>query len=113
MNTFHHNRAAEARRITTAVAILCAVACIGAVIPAVEHAVTAVLLVLAGLVLAALGLRYGARWVRERREDRADALYAARWRATHAPHLVNDRDRAALARVGDPIPARGVRAGVA
>jgi hypothetical protein len=113
MNTFHHHRAAETRRITTALAILCGVACAGAVIPAVEHAVTAVLLILATVVLLAVGLRYGARWVRERREDRADALYAARWRAANAPHLITDRDRTVLARAGDPIPARGVRAGVA
>ena len=52
-----------------------------------------------------------ARLVRERREDREDAITAAHWRAANAPHLVTDTDRIHLqaSRAG----GRRVRAGVA
>jgi hypothetical protein len=96
MKTFATDRAREARIITTALATVCAGGCTAAVVPAVEHAITVGLLVLAGLAVAVLLARLTVRWVRERREDRADAITAARWRTTHAPHLPDDQDRAVL-----------------
>ena len=83
-------RAAEARLITTVLAAVCTLGFLAAVIPGVEAALTVGLLALAGLVLVALAGRHLARVIRERREDRADALTAARWRAAHAPHLLDD-----------------------
>lgn len=83
-------RAHEARLITTALAAVCALGFLAAVIPGVEAALTAGLFALAALVLVGLAVRFAARWVRERREDRADALTAARWQAVHAPHLLDD-----------------------
>jgi len=77
----------EARLITALIAIVCAIGCTAAVVPAVEHTVTLALLILGGLALVAVAGRLGCRWLRERREDRADALTAAAWRAQHAPHL--------------------------
>jgi uncharacterized membrane protein len=66
-----------------------------------------VLVVLGGVVLAALvGVgRWVARRVRERREDAADLLAGAVWRAQHMPHLAaqiehgaaRDRQRAGVA----------------
>ena len=67
----------EARLITTLIAVVCAIGCAAAVVPAVEHAVTLALLVLGGLALVVVAGRLGCRWLRERREDRADALTAA------------------------------------
>lgn len=86
-------RAREARLITTVLAAVCALGFLAAVIPDVEAALTVGLLALAGLVLVGLAVRYTARWMRERREDRADVLTAARWRAVHAPHLLDDHTR--------------------
>ncbi len=86
-------RAREARLITTVLAAVCALGFLAAVIPGGEAALTAGLLVIAGLVVIGLAVRYLARWVRERGEDRADALTAARWRALHAPHLLDDHTR--------------------
>ena len=88
MNDYATTRAAEARQLTTAAALVC------------------------GLVLAVLAVRGLARRARDRREDRADALTAARWRAQHAPHLLDAHDRAQLARIGHPpalpVPAAAV-----
>jgi uncharacterized membrane protein len=81
--------AREARLITTILAAVCALGFLAAVVPGVEAALTVGLLAFTGLAVLALALRYTARWVRERREDRADALAAARWRAVHAPHLLD------------------------
>jgi ABC-type transport system involved in cytochrome bd biosynthesis fused ATPase/permease subunit len=79
----------EARLITTLIVVVCALGCAAAVVPAVEHAVTLGLLVLGLLALVTVAGRFSCRWLRERREDRADALTAAAaWRAEHAPHLV-------------------------
>jgi Flp pilus assembly protein TadB len=112
MTTHHHNhraitrdrigahRAREARVITTALALVCGAGLAAAVVPGVETTVNVALLALAGLVVLALGVRYLARCMRERREDRADALTAARWQAMHAPHLLHDHDRALTATTG-------------
>jgi hypothetical protein len=107
---FATRRAQEARTITTAAGLVCGLACLASVVPAVERAANVA--TAAGLVLVALvvAVRLGARRLRERREDRADALTAARWRAAHAPHLLTDDDRARLAGIGRPsaVSARGV-----
>ncbi|MBW0090637.1 hypothetical protein I4I73_17400 [Pseudonocardia sp. KRD-184] len=78
----------EARLITALLALVCVIGCAGAIVPAVEQAVTLGLLTPGPLVVLAVAVRLGVRWLRERREDRADALTAAAWRAEHAPHLV-------------------------
>ncbi len=59
-------------------------------------------------VLTALGLallvafvavvQWMARRVRERREDAADLIAGAAWRAEHMPHLLTEDDRALLGR---------------
>jgi ABC-type transport system involved in cytochrome bd biosynthesis fused ATPase/permease subunit len=87
-NTFQAHRRHEARLITTALTVLGGIGFAAAVVPAVEHTITTSLLVLGVLVAAAVAVRVLARWVRHRREDRADALTAAAWRARHAPHLL-------------------------
>ena len=84
----HQHRTREARQITTVTALVCAIGFASAVVPAVEHTITVVLIIAAGLALSVLAGRLVARAVRERREDRADALVAAAWRAHHAPHLL-------------------------
>lgn len=78
----------EARLITALIAVVCVIGCAAAIVPGVEQAVTLGLLALGLLVVLAVAVRLGARWLRERREDRADALIAATWRAEHAPDLV-------------------------
>lgn len=88
MNDFTHNRTQEARRITTAAALLCALALLGVLVPGVEQTINLAVTGLAALALTTLVVRLLARRVREHREDRADALAAARWRAVHAPHLL-------------------------
>jgi hypothetical protein len=57
-------------------------------VPAVEHTISTGLLALGVLLALVAAVRVLARWVRHRREDRADALVAAAWRARHAPHLL-------------------------
>lgn len=73
----------EARMITALIAVVCAIGCAAAIVPAVEHAVTLGLFTLGLLVVLAVAVRLGVRLLRERREDRADALTAATWRAEH------------------------------
>jgi hypothetical protein len=99
---FATRRAQEARTVTTAAALLCGLTCLAALVPAVEHAVNLGIGVGLGLVALVVVVRLGARRLRERREDHADALTAARWRATHAPHLLTDHDRTRLAGIGHP-----------
>ena len=87
MNTFTNHRDREARTITAAISAVCLIAFITTVIPGVEHAVNTVLIVLGALVALAVVVRFGLRWLRERREDRADEVTAAAWRAAHPrPH---------------------------
>lgn len=100
--TFTNRRTREANAITAALAVPCALAATSAEVPAVEHTATAVLLGVALLAALVLAVHLGARWLRERREDRADAVTAARWRARHAPHLLDAADRAALTRPNGP-----------
>ncbi len=102
MNDYATTRAAEVRRFTVLAALVCGLACLGALVPAVEHATNLALGAAAGLVLVVVTFRHLARRLRERREDRADALTAARWRTAHAPHLLTDDDRARLANIGHP-----------
>jgi ABC-type transport system involved in cytochrome bd biosynthesis fused ATPase/permease subunit len=93
MGELQEFRAQEARVITAILALICAVGFISALVPAVEHAITAGLLAAGGVVVLALAARVAARWVRHRQEDRADALAAAAWRAQHAPHLLVRAER--------------------
>ena len=86
----------EATLITLALAVPCGLACAGSVFPAVDNIVGANLLVLGGCVLAFLAARWVRRWMRERAEDRADAVTAAIWRQRYAPHLFSSADRALL-----------------
>jgi ABC-type transport system involved in cytochrome bd biosynthesis fused ATPase/permease subunit len=102
MNDYATTRAAEARRLTTAATLVCGLALFAALVPAVGHAANLAVGVALGLVLAVLAVRCLARWARERREDRADALIAARWRAVHAPHLLDAHDYAQLTVIGHP-----------
>jgi hypothetical protein len=106
MNDYATTRAAEVRRFTVWATLVCGLGALGALVSAVEHAANLAVGAAAGLVLAVLAVRYLARRARERREDRADALTAARWRAQHAPHLLNAHDRAHLAAIGHPSALR-------
>ena len=74
----------EATAITTSLAVPCGLACSGSVIPGLDDLITTVLVGLAALALVTLVARWVARWVRERRQDAADALTAAHWRAPQA-----------------------------
>lgn len=107
MTTTHHvaaGRNREANLITGVLAVSCGLACAGSVIPGLDDVVGTILVALAALTLLALVTRALSRRVRERREDAADALAAARWRAAHALHLLTATDRAHL---GAPAPLRG------
>ncbi len=97
MNDFlaaHRQR--QANRIGIVASLVCALGCAAALIPGVELAVTLVLGGGAALTLVLLGVRLVRRWLRERREDRADALTAAAWRAENArshvarPHALDN-----------------------
>jgi hypothetical protein len=90
---FGTDRNREATAITGVLAVLCGLASAGAVIPGLDDIVTTILVGIGALAVLALAARWGARWLRERREDRADARTAARWRAQHAPHLLTPTDR--------------------
>jgi hypothetical protein len=72
---------------TLAAVLAAGLGCAGALLPAVEHAVAVALLAATGLAVLTAALRTGARVLRERREDRADAFAGAVWRAEHMPHL--------------------------
>lgn len=77
-------------------AALVGLASVGALLQAVllatGHPVLTAL-ALAALALALIAARQAARVMRERREDAADAVAAAAWRAHHMP----DHDRAEVA----------------
>ena len=62
--------------------------CVGALLPVVERAVTVALIAAVGLAVVTAAARAEVRVLRERREDRADRITAATWRAEHMPHLV-------------------------
>lgn len=82
-DVFATHRDREARTITALISTVCLLACIAAVIPGVEHAINTAVVVLGALLVLIVAVRLGLRWLRERREDRADAITAAAWRATH------------------------------
>jgi hypothetical protein len=93
------------RHATIAAAVLAGIvglAGLGALLDAALDATGhPVLIGLAAAVLAVLvGVgRWVARWVRERREDAADLLAGAAWRAEHMPQLAAqiERERAGVA----------------
>lgn len=90
MNLDQHRR----RTDTTATVFALLVAGLGlagSLWPLVEHTITVALAVLAGLALLIGSARWTTRRLRERREDAADALAGATWRAQHMP------DRAGVA----------------
>jgi hypothetical protein len=97
----------DERGDTIAAAVLAAIVGLGTVAALLQAVLRATgHPALTGLALAGLGvLAAAARWVarvrRERREDRADALAGAAWRAAHMPRLAaqieRDRNRAGVA----------------
>ncbi len=102
MNDYATTRTAEARRLTTSAALVCGLALLAALVPAVEHAANLAVGAAVGLVLTVIVARLISRGLRERCENRADALAAARWRAVHAPHLLDAHDRAHLTAIDHP-----------
>jgi len=87
VNTTGTHRAREANALTVVLAIPCVLAVLGSVVPGVDDLVTRALVVLVVVGVLGVTARYIRRWVRERREDRADALTAAAWRAAHSQCL--------------------------
>ncbi|CAA9403683.1 MAG: hypothetical protein AVDCRST_MAG66-1571 [uncultured Pseudonocardia sp.] len=81
MNTFATRRDREVRTITAVIGAVCLLACVAAIVPAVEHALNTAVIAVGALLALVLALRLGLRWLRERREDRADEITAAAWRA--------------------------------
>jgi hypothetical protein len=81
--TINRNRNRSANLFTLAATGVCGLGLASTLVPAVEQAVTVVLLVLAAAGLSAWLVCRVARILRWRREDRADALVAAAWRASH------------------------------
>lgn len=77
------NGGADYRLIMSGISLVGLLGAVSAVVPAVEFAVTAGLGVLGLLGLLVAGGRLLARWLRERREDRADEITAAAWRAAY------------------------------
>ncbi len=102
MNLSQHRRDRD-RAVNLAVTLVCGLGLAGALSPAVEHGIGAVLVTLAVLAVVVGLTRWGLRVRRERREDAADALAAAAWRAQHMPHLAAQRDR-----TGAPYERAGV-----
>ena len=121
MNIAQHRRDRH-RAATTTATLVCGLGLAGALSPAVEHALGAALLTLAALAVLVLIVRTAARMLRERCEDRADAVTAAAWRAEHMPHLAalldgqhqHGQDQHGQDQHGqEPQHGHGTRAGVA
>ena len=70
----------------------CALGSFGAVPPAFDHTLVVLACTVIGLALLVFAVRLLRRWLRERAEDRADAITAAKWQAEHAPHLLTESD---------------------
>jgi hypothetical protein len=96
VNLDQHRRTQD-RAITATVTAVCGLGLAGALSPVVEHGVTAALLMLSALVVVVATARWLGLRLRERREDRADILAGATWRAQHMPHLA--------ARLGERVQA--------
>lgn len=104
MNNMTDHRNHEVRVLTGVVAVICATACATSVVPGLEDLINRSLIIGAALVVLAVLARLGARWLRERREDREDELTAAIWRAEHAAShvaLPGAIDRPATVRPAD------------
>jgi hypothetical protein len=95
-------RRRQDRAVTAVVGGVCGLGCAGALVPAVERAITFVLLTLAAAAIVVAAARGVARVLRESREDRADTLAAAAWRAEHLP----DHALVALDRLDRATPER-------
>ncbi len=86
MNISQH-RCDRSRAVNLAVTVVCGLGLAGALSPAVEHAIGAALVGVVVLAVVVRLTRWALRIRRERREDAADALAGAAWRAQHMPHL--------------------------
>lgn len=109
MNNITDHRNHEVRALTGVITLICATGCATSVVPGLEDLITRALILAAALVVLGVLARLGARWVRERREDREDELTAAIWRAEHAAShiaLPGALDRPATA---PPTDARRLR----
>ena len=82
-NTFTSGRDREVRTITAVISTVSVIGFASAVVPGVEDAINLALIVLGVLVAVIVAVRFGLRRLRERREDRADEITAAAWRAAH------------------------------
>jgi heme A synthase len=92
----HQENTAAAALLATVVGL----AGVGFLVQRTGHPLAVGVAVTTAGVLTAV-VRWVARWLRERREDRADALAAAAWRARHLPHspapaLPGQRERAGV-----------------
>ena len=87
MNLDDHRRRDD-QTATLAALLVAGLGCAGALLPVVEHAITLALLAAAGIAVLAVALHTAICVVRERREDAADLLAGAAWRAEHMPHLL-------------------------
>ncbi len=83
--SFGTYRDREYRVIMTGIGVVGGLGLTCSMLPAVEHATTLILLTLGALAVLAVAVRLAARTVREHREDRADKLTGAAWRARHMP----------------------------
>ena len=78
---YGRHREQEARLVTAVLALPCAAAVAGSVVPGLNDLLTTSLVVLVVLVVLMQATRLALRWRRERVEDGADAVVAAQWRA--------------------------------
>ena len=67
MKNFTDHRNHEVRVLTGVMAVICATACATSVVPGLEDLINRALILGAALVVLAVFVRLGARWVRERR----------------------------------------------
>lgn len=86
MNTPGQHRTRETNLLTVVLALPCAAAVAGSMVPGLDDLLTRALLALVVAGVLGVTARYGLRWFRERREDRADLVTAAAWRAAHPQH---------------------------
>ncbi|WP_214405146.1 hypothetical protein [Pseudonocardia lacus] len=82
--TMEQNRVREANLVSACFSVICALACVCGLVPAVGRAVSSFfVVVIVGAVVAAV-LHQVIRRVRVYREDREDERVAALWREAHA-----------------------------
>jgi hypothetical protein len=91
--TIQEHRAKEANLITAALAVVCGLAFAGALIPAVEHAMSVLVVAAMVPVAAVVLLRWVLRRVRWYREDRDDERVVAALRAGGPLEEIDRRER--------------------